>query len=68
MVFAGLYTVDAHEHTLLREALEAPAERLILLLEPESSVALGFDFVAASWACCTWRSSRSGWSASTIST
>jgi len=22
MVFAGLYTVDAHEHTALREALE----------------------------------------------
>jgi GTP-binding protein LepA len=45
MVFAGLYTVDAHEHTLLREALE----RLRLndssfFFEPESSVALGFGF------------------------
>jgi GTP-binding protein LepA len=45
MVFAGLYTVEAHEHTALREALE----KLLLndssfFFEPESSAALGFGF------------------------
>jgi GTP-binding protein LepA len=45
MVFAGLYTVDSHEHTMLREALEKL--RLTdssFVFEPESSVALGFGF------------------------
>ncbi len=33
MVFAGLYTVDAHEHTQLREALEKiEAERFFIFL------------------------------------
>ena len=69
MVFAGLYTVDAHEHTLLREALEKlRLNDSSFFFEPESSVALGSDSAAASSACCTWRSSRSGWSASTTST
>src|SRR6201987_624711 len=45
MDFAGLYTVDSHEHTVLREALENL--RLYdssFFFEPESSVALGFGF------------------------
>jgi GTP-binding protein LepA len=45
MVFAGLYTVDSHEHTLLRDALEK--QRLndaSFFFEPESSAALGFGF------------------------
>jgi GTP-binding protein LepA len=45
MVFAGLYTVDSHEHTLLRDALEKL--RLTdssFFFEPESSAALGFGF------------------------
>jgi GTP-binding protein LepA len=45
MVFAGLYTVDSHEQTLLRDALEKL--RLTdssFVFEPESSVALGFGF------------------------
>src|SRR6202795_206156 len=43
MVFAGLYTVDAHEHTLLREALEKlRLNDSSFFFEPESSVALGF--------------------------
>jgi GTP-binding protein LepA len=45
MVFAGLYTVDAHEHTLLREALEKlRLNDASFFFEPESSVALGFGF------------------------
>src|SRR5882724_929908 len=45
MVFAGLYTVDSHEHTLLREALEKlRLNDSSFSMEPESSVALGFGF------------------------
>src|SRR6266705_462341 len=45
MVFAGLYTVDAHEHTNLREALEKlRLNDASFFFEPESSVALGFGF------------------------
>jgi GTP-binding protein LepA len=45
MVFAGLYTVDSHEHTLLREALEKlRLNDASFFFEPESSVALGFGF------------------------
>jgi GTP-binding protein LepA len=45
MVFAGLYTVDAHEHTALREALEKlRLNDSSFFFEPESSVALGFGF------------------------
>jgi GTP-binding protein LepA len=43
--FAGLYTVDAHEHTQLREALEKlRLNDSSFFFEPESSVALGFGF------------------------
>ncbi|MGD0735934.1 MAG: translation elongation factor 4 [Terracidiphilus sp.] len=45
MVFAGLYTVDSHEHTLLRDALEKlRLNDWSFFFEPESSVALGFGF------------------------
>jgi GTP-binding protein LepA len=45
MVFAGLYTVDAHEHTALREALEKlRLNDASFFFEPESSTALGFGF------------------------
>src|SRR3989449_1670076 len=45
MVFAGLYTVDAHQHTQLREALEKlRLNDSSFFFEPESSVALGFGF------------------------
>jgi GTP-binding protein LepA len=45
MVFAGLYTVDSHEHTLLREALEKlRLNDSSFHFEPESSAALGFGF------------------------
>jgi len=45
MVFAGLYTVDAHEHTQLREALDKlRLNDSSFFFEPESSAALGFGF------------------------
>jgi GTP-binding protein LepA len=45
MVFAGLYPVESHEHTLLREALEKlRLNDSAFNFEPESSVALGFGF------------------------
>ena len=45
MVFAGLYTVDAHEHTALREALEKlRLNDSSFFFEPGSSAALGFGF------------------------
>ena len=45
MVFSGLYTVDSHEHTLLRDALEKlRLNDSSFFFEPESSVALGFGF------------------------
>ena len=45
MVFAGLYTVDAHEHIQLREALEKlRLNDASFFFEPESSAALGFGF------------------------
>ena len=45
MVFAGLYTIDSHEHTLLRDALEKlRLNDSSFFFEPESSVALGFGF------------------------
>src|SRR6059058_1623514 len=45
MVFAGLYTVDAHGHTQLREALDKlRLNDSSFFFEPESSVALGFGF------------------------
>jgi GTP-binding protein LepA len=45
MVFAGLYTVDAHEHTRLREALDKlRLNDSSFFFEPESSAALGFGF------------------------
>ena len=45
MVFAGLYTVEAHEHGLLRDALEKlRLNDSAFSFEPENSVALGFGF------------------------
>jgi GTP-binding protein LepA len=45
MVFAGLYTVESHEHGMLRDALEKlKLNDASFSFEPESSVALGFGF------------------------
>jgi GTP-binding protein LepA len=45
MVFAGLYSVESHEHNVLRDALEKlRLNDSAFNFEPESSVALGFGF------------------------
>ncbi len=45
MVFAGLYPVESHEHTLLRDALEKlRLNDSAFSFEPENSAALGFGF------------------------
>ena len=45
MVFAGIYTVDAHEHTLLREALrKTAAQRFVVLLRARNFGGAGFRF------------------------
>jgi GTP-binding protein LepA len=45
MVFAGLYTIESHEHGALRDALEKlKLNDASFSFEPESSVALGFGF------------------------
>ena len=69
MVFAGLYTVDAHEHTQLREALEKlRLNDSSFSSSPKAQSRSASAFAAASSACSTWRSSRNASSASTIST
>ncbi len=69
MVYTGLFPIDGDQYEPLKEALEKlslndPA----LIWEPEKSHALGFGFRGGFWAFCTWRSSRSAWSASSAST
>ncbi|MFL6416177.1 MAG: translation elongation factor 4 [Bryobacteraceae bacterium] len=45
MVFAGLYTIESHEHGLLRDALEKlRLNDSAFNFEPENSAALGFGF------------------------
>ncbi len=45
MVFAGLYSVESHEHNILRDALEKlRLNDSAFNFEPESSIALGFGF------------------------
>ena len=68
MVFAGLYTVDSHEHTRLREALEKlRLNDSSFFFEPKAPSRSDSASAAAFSACCTWRSSRSAWNASSAS-
>ena len=65
----GLYPIDGSDYGNLRDALDKlQLNDAALQYEPETSAALGFGFRSASWACCTWRSSRSASSASSTST
>ena len=65
MVYCGIYTEDGSKYPDLRDALEKlQLNDASLTFEPESSVALASASGAAFWACCIWRSSRSGWSGS----
>ena len=68
-VFAGLYPTEASEYDQLRDALEKlKLNDSSLRYEPEVSRRSVSAFAAASSACCTWRSCRSGSSASSTRT
>jgi translation elongation factor EF-4 len=60
-VFAGLYPTEASEYDQLRDAARCATS-------PRCRRRWALAFAAASWACCTWRSCRSAWSASSIRT
>jgi GTP-binding protein LepA len=68
-VFAGLYPTEANQYEGLRDSLEKlKLNDSSLHYEPEVSRRWVLAFAAASWACCTWKSCRSVWSASLIRT
>lgn len=65
-VYAGLFPVSSDDFEDFRDALEKlTLNDAALQYEPESSDAWASASVSASSACCTWRSSRSAWSANT---
>ena len=65
MLFAGLYPVEGHQYPELRDALEKlRLNDASFFYEPETSVALGFGFRCGFLGLLTWKSSRSGSSAS----
>jgi GTP-binding protein LepA len=65
----GLFPVSSDDYEDLRDALrKLRLNDSSLFYEPETSQAWASASAAASSACCTWRSSRSAWSASTTST
>jgi len=66
MVFSGLYTVDSHEHTLLRDALEKlRLNDSSFFFELRVQSRWVSVFAAGFSACFIWRSSRRGWSGNT---
>ena len=69
VVFCGLFPVDAAEFEDLRAAMgRLRLNDASFSYEMETSAALGFGFRCGFLGSCTWRSSRSGWSASSTST
>ncbi len=69
MVFAGLFPIDGADYPELREALDKlQLNDAALTYEPETSGRWASASESGSSACCTWRSSASGSSGSSIST
>jgi len=65
MVYSGLYPIDGSDYPALRDALDKlQLNDASLTYEPETARRWASASAAASSACCTWRSSASGWSAS----
>ena len=68
MVFCDFYPgQNDGVHAVCGSAGEAAAERRRLTFEPETAMRWGSVSAADFWACCTWRSCRSGWSGSSRS-
>ncbi len=68
MVFSGIFPIDSADYENLRDALEKlQLNDSAFTYEPETSTRSASASAAATSACSTWRSSRSGWSASTSS-
>ena len=69
MVFCGLYPVDGRRvrRAARRDGQAAAQRRLLHLRARELGARSASASAAASSACSTWRSSRSGWSASSTS-
>jgi translation elongation factor EF-4 len=64
-VFAGLYPVESNQYEALRESLEKLRSTTRRCSSSRKSRRRWASAsAAASWACCTWRSCRSAWSAS----
>jgi len=69
VVFAGIFPIDQSEYTALKYALDKlNLEDSSFNYMADSSQALASATVWASWACCTWTSSRSDSRASSTST
>jgi translation elongation factor EF-4 len=63
-VFAGLYPVESNQYEALRESLEKLRSTTHRCSSSRKSRRRSASVsAAASWACCTWRSCRSVWSA-----
>ena len=68
MVFAGLYPVDTNQYEELRDAMDKlRLNDASFFTSRNRRPRWALAFAAAFSVCCTWRSCRSVWNASSIS-